>query len=394
MHPFLALIAKEKKSEIEELFSDTSIESGMVEEFLRRDGEKISLVKSIINDWVAKKPHAGIFDKIKQMLELNKALRKLILAMLNMELKEKKLFYFIIKEKMHQLDRRFAVYKRQKDLLDEKKYEEYEKELKPNFEQLFDALMTLARLLYLQTVQINKHIRTDPDLLAKDLVERHYLFRLIMDEADLDRRIRKNTISIVRIVNEFLGYEKRDSIRTEKRGEREVITGGITFEEINDRRSINFERFYLPYKDSFVPDEREPKSDLKRYIDYAGLKLIARNGTINHLIIARIGGNVIGMNFFGTYFLKKKGIFFGVGWWTVIAEQFRGKGVAPQLHNYRLKIMQRDSMLFGARRLDAIFIEVNDPSRVTSQLIAEDTESAINPFERMDFMMRGGVQAA
>ena len=261
MHPFLAIISKEKKSEIEELFSDTSIESGMVEEFLRRDGEKISLVKSIINDWVAKKPHAGIFDKIKQMLELNKALRKLILAMLNMDLKEKRLFYFIIKEKMHQLDRRFAVYKRQKDLLDEKKYEEYEKELKPNFEQLFDALMTLARLLYLQTVQINKHIRTDPDLLAKDLVERHYLFRLIMDEADLDRRIRKNTISIVRIVNEFLGYEKRDSIRTEKRGEREVITGGITFEEINDRRSINFERFYLPYKDSFVPDEREPKSD-------------------------------------------------------------------------------------------------------------------------------------
>ena len=131
---------------------------------------------------------------------------------------------------------------------------------------------------------------------------------------------------------------------------------------------------------------------LKRYIDYAGLKLIARNGTINHLIIARIGGNVIGMNFFGTYFLKKKGIFFGVGWWTVIAEQFRGKGVAPQLHNYRLKIMQRDSMLFGARRLDAIFIEVNDPSRVTSQLIAEDTESAINPFERMDFMMRRGFR--
>ena len=208
MHPFLAIISKEKKSEIEELFSDTSIESGMVEEFLRRDGEKISLVKSIVNDWVAKKPHKEIFEKIKQMLELNNVLRRLILAMLNMELKEKKLFYFIIKEKMHQLDRRFAVYKRQKDLLDEKKYEEYEKELKPNFEQLFDALMTLARLLYLQTVQINKHIRTDPDLLAKDLVERHYLFRLIMDEADLDRRIRKNTISIVRIVNEFLGYEK------------------------------------------------------------------------------------------------------------------------------------------------------------------------------------------
>lgn len=51
MADFSRFLAKEKKTEVEELFSDIQEESRLFEEFLRLHGEKITDVKKIVPQW-------------------------------------------------------------------------------------------------------------------------------------------------------------------------------------------------------------------------------------------------------------------------------------------------------------------------------------------------------
>lgn len=397
MSIFSRLLAKKKKSEVEELFSEIQEESKLFEEFLQLHENKINAVKKIVPQW-----EEGNIDSIELVIKeiqlLNNKLWYLTNQILNIEKKEKSLFYFIIKEKMNQLDKRFAVYKQQKYLLDKKKFSDYSKELEPYFEQLFGFLKSLSKLILLQINTIKGWGKSAPARLAKDIIERRFFYHLLKDEAELDRKIKQHLILIIRTVNQFLGYQKRFGLRTKtimtERGPREIITKGVIFHELKDPRSINFEKFYGLYTTTFPRDEREPKEALRTYISHLHLKMLIRgNATRNHLVEGIVKGEVIAVSFFSTYLAQdKKGrkIFFGVTWWEIVHKDYRGKRVPSQLERYRTKLMQADANSFGVAALDAIFIEVEDPRKMSPEQIKESMEEGINPNERVRFWQRSG----
>ena len=390
---FSRVVSKEKKSEVEELFSEIKEESKLFEEFLRLHEEKIENVKRIIPQW--EQGYVEDIDLvINEILVLNGKLWTLLNKILGISTKEKGLFYYILKEKMNQLDRRFAVYKQQKDLLDKRKYAEYAENLEPYFEQLFDFLKSLSKLILLQINTIKGWGKSASARLAKDLIEKKFFYHLLADEASLDRKIKQHLILIIRTINQFLGYEKRFGLKTKQieteKGPRVIVTSGVVFYEIRDVNSINFEKFYKLYVESFVRDEREPKEDLKGFLKYTQLKLnIKDNAFRTHLGVGVVNGEVIAITFFETYLaLNKKNnkkFFFGVGWWDIVSKDYRGKRVAALLDNFRLKIMRQDAKSFKVNDLDAIFGEVDNPKKMSQEQIKEQMANGIDPVERIKF---------
>src|SRR3989338_9204039 len=286
MADFSRFLAKEKKTEVEELFSDIQEESQLFEEFLRMHGEKINYIKTILPEW-----NEGNVQRIElivdKILDLNKRLWTLINQIFQIEKKERALFYFILKEKMNQLDKKHAVYRQQKDLLDKRKYLQYSKELDPYFGQLFDFLKSLSKLILRQTTTLKGWGRGAAGRLVKDLNDRRFFYHLLVDETSLDRKIKQHLTLIIRTINQFLGYEKRFGLQTKQietgRRKREIVTSGIIFHEIRDPNSLSFEKFFEIYREIVKPDEREPKADVQRYIGYTHLKgLMKNNATWNN----------------------------------------------------------------------------------------------------------------
>ena len=384
------LLAKIKKDDVEKLFSEIREESGFYDEFLRENETKIELVKKTIEEYkrlalpsaMVKEPEiAYVRNLITQLIAMNGRLYYLVRKILYFDKKEKKLFFFIIKEKMHKLDEedkkeKAAYDKFQRDLFIKKKYVEYAKELKPHFEQLFGLLRSLSRLILRQIRTLNRW-RKRPTRNIKNPTERQFFYYLLQDELNLDRKIRQNMIIVIRMINEFLGYEKIYGARTKTvqtaAGSKEVFTAGVIFHEIRDISSIGFEKFWKLYVDSFPEEEREAKTNIKRYLSYLHLKGLIKGGaTRNHLVIGIVGGNVVTASFFSTYLaMDKQGnkkFSYGVEWWTFTDKNYRNKRLTTLLSNFRDRAMQQDALLYGVRSLDCAFIEVEDPNKMTEQM--------------------------
>lgn len=384
---FLRLISKKKKTEVEELFSDIREESRLFEEFLKLHGEKINYIKTILPEW-SEGNISRIEVIIDKVLDYNKRLWALINQIFQIEKKERALFYFILKEKMNQLDKKYAVYRRQKDLLDKRKYQQYSKELDPYFEQLFDFLKSLSKLILRQTTLLNSWGKGATGRIVKDLNDRKFFYHLLVDETSLDRKIKQHLALIIRTINQALGYEKRFGLQTKQieteRGQREIITSGVIFHEIKDPQSMTFQKFFDLYREVVPRDEREPKEDIQSYIHYLELKrLIPENATRNHLMVGIVKGRIVAISFFGTYLAQDKSgkkILFGVAWWEVIAKEYRGKRITNQLDKFRTILLQQDVKSFGVDILDAMFTEVDDPKKMTEEQIKERTEESGDPY--------------
>ncbi|MBI2541714.1 hypothetical protein HYV80_03320 [Candidatus Woesearchaeota archaeon] len=397
MAAFSRFLAKKKKTEVEELFSDIREESNSFEEFLRLHGEKVNYIKTILPEW--NEGNASRIDLIiDKMLDLNKRLWTLINQIFQIEKKERALFYFIIKEKMNKLDRKYAVYKRQKDFLDKRKYQQYAKELDPYFEQLFDFLKSLSKLILRQTTMINAWGEGAAWRIVKDLNDRIFFYHLLIDETSLDRKIKQHLTLIIRTINQALGYEKRFGLQTKQveteRGKREIATSGMIFYEIRDQNSLSFEKFFKLYREIVKPDEREPKADLQSYISYNHLKgLMKNNATWNHLLVGIVKGRVIAANFFSPYLAQdKRGIkiLFGVSWWGILARDYRGKRVQDLLYRRREQILQKDVQYFGVNALDAFFTEIDAPKKMKKEKIEEYTKRGDNPYVLEKFTRKQG----
>lgn len=368
------LISAEKKPEVEKLFSEIKEESGLFEEFLAIHQRKIDLAKKTILDW-----KSGNLDAINQSVEeiysINKRLWYLINRILSISKKEQSLFYFIIKEKLNSLDRRFAVYKKQSYILEKNKYKIYYKKLAPFFEQLFGFLKSLSKVILEQIKVIKKRYRRN-QLIVKDIIEKKFFYQLLLDETSLDRKIKQNTVFIISIINNFLGYEqkKRQKTRTVegREGKKEVISKGLVFYEIKDIDSINFDRFYELYEESFPRIEAESKTSLKSFFKYLEVKdSIKWEVYRTHLIVGVFGGEIIAFTYFNTVFAKERNIFYAHEWYTAIDKRFRGSGILNKLFNMRSVIMRRDANEFGFDDIDALFTEVNDPRKMNEKEFEE-----------------------
>ena len=178
---FSRLVSKKKKDEVEELFSDIEEESKLFEEFLRLHEGKINNVKKIIPQWKEGKIGA-IESDIQALLPMNGRLWYLANEILKISKKERALFYFILKEKMNQTFPQL-IFKRRKAILNRKNYKKYAEALEPYFEQLFDFLKSLSRVILLQIKTLKK--KETPGKIAKDLIEKLFFYNLLVDETML-----------------------------------------------------------------------------------------------------------------------------------------------------------------------------------------------------------------
>ncbi|MBI2655421.1 hypothetical protein HYX06_03290 [Candidatus Woesearchaeota archaeon] len=368
------LISAEKKPEVEELFSEIKEESGLFEEFLAIHQRKIGIAKKIIQDW-----KNGNLDAINRSVEeiysINRRLWYLINKIISISKKEQSLFYFIIKERMNSLDRKDGAYTRQSDILRKNKYKSYYKKLEPFFKQLFGFLKSLSKVILEQIKVIKKEYRRN-QLIVKDLIEKKFFYQLLMDEISLDRKIKQNTVFIIRIINDMLGYEQKtwQAVRTVKgkEGNKDVISKGLVFYEIKDIDSINFDRFYELYEQSFPRIEAESKTILKSFFKYSEVKASIRWGVYRtHLIVGVFGGEIVAFTYFNTVFAKERNIFYAHGWYTAIDKKIRGRGILNKLLDMRAVAMRRDANEFGFDNIDALFIDVNDPRKMNKMELEE-----------------------
>lgn len=395
-------IPLDKIKTVDQLFSELEIEikeeTELFRGFLWWQEKKIESIKKIVPAW-EKGDMETIEKSVKEISARNQRLWSITNEILRIDQKEEQLFHFILREKLLQADSRHLVWKNREDILNKKRYEQYAKSLEPYFEQLFDLIRSLLRLLYLQITTIKKWGKSAAWRLERDLAERKFFCQLLVDEASITRKIKQHIVLIIRTVNQLLGYRKQFGIRektiqTEK-GPRKIISWGIIWHEVKDIKSINFEKFYQLYIETFPEDEQEYKKDLKRYINYLALKLNIKEGaTRTHLCVGIANGEVIAYSFFGTYFAfdpkTKRKFFFGVNWWDETAKEYRGKRVMDSLNNFRTKIMLQDAKQFGVKGLDAIFIEVEDPHKLKEQK-GELPEAEMNVLvQRIKFWQRQG----
>lgn len=385
---FSKLIAKEKKSETEMLFSAIRAESDLIEKFNSLYEEKVNDVKKILPDW-----QKGDIDSMRialdELLLINDELERLLARILSISGRERALFYFILKQKFNQMEEGQTALDYGPMIAN---YREHLKRIHPYFSQLFDGLQSLQRLIEVQNKELSKKGREG--IIAKELIEKGYLYELLADELKIERKIKINVILIIREINEILGYPKPHGLQVNQvdiDGQVREVAKGIVFEEIRDAKSINFEKFYRLYAKSFVSDEIDDRDELEEFINYASLRIDIQTGNIReHLIVGIAKNEVIAFSYFSTIYARRMGICFGHGWWTVIAERYRSMGIAPRLYELREAKMRRDVRLLGAGNLDAIFIDINDPAKMTSSELKTEKKLKRNPYRTMAFMKAQG----
>ncbi len=368
---FSRLVSKKKKDEVEELFSDIQEESKLLEEFLRKHEEKINIVNGIMKKW-NKGLLANVEIDVKKVLELNHELLRLIGRILRLEEKDRTIFRFIVKEKLNQIGYPNVKFRKGRAIMDESEYKDYySKKLEPYFNQLFDILRSLLELISLQIDTIKNWKKgTAAAIIIRDITQKKGIYHLLLSETSLDHRLKKNLILVIRIINQFLGYEKKFGLQTrvvfKPRGEIKEITTGVIIYEVTDLRSRNFNKFYRLYKNSFPQVEIEGYYDLKEFLEYEGVKLSIKEGDNRaHLVIAFVGDEVIGLTLFSTTFIEDRKICYAHGWWTTIDERYRDRGILNKLVERRLVIMKRDAKHYGVDNVDAILVDTNDPRRMS-----------------------------
>lgn len=381
---FSRLVSKRKKTEVEELFSDIQEESKLFEEFLDKHEEKISFIKEVTPNW-DKGNISYISTIIRDIFLFNKELKRLTERILELEKNDEKLFLFIIKEKLNQIEYPSRIFRPHKSVIDRKKAAMWVKELKPIFDKLFDFLGSLSRLISLQTETIKGWGSSGPARLAKDLLEKEFFYQLLVNEAHLDRMIKHHLQIIIRGINSFLGYEK-----VYRRPRKERITKGVVFHDIRDVKSLTFKQFYVLYNKSFREEQQDPESFFKKFLRYQELKVDIKEGaTRTHLVVGTAEGKIVALTYFSVNFVKERNICFGVGWYRVVAEEHRRMGISNALHEYRLGKMRSDAKRFGVKDVDAIFSEVNDPKKMQSQGIKSEPTD-LDPYENMKIMQKMG----
>jgi len=273
--------------------------------------------------------------------------------------------------------------------IEKKEFEEIERETKSlskYFSHLNDKLRFLLKLLESQTeyfkgrMESKLSLRVIEQSLIKDYV---HFYQLL----SIERNTVKEIASIFHQVRSELRILLKISNEEDKKNKENIVIGDL----INPN-SIAFREFYNgAYKATYKnPNLRDTMEHMRGYLNrrfqawhMAQKKLSGRNYLgqgRNHLLLARIGTEIVGgvlSEFIG---LPQSRLSFGVVWFFCISPKFSiGKEleIFSRLHKATIETLMRDSSIFGYNKFSGLFIEIRDAEKMKEQGIAAKTSERI-----------------
>lgn len=217
----------------------------------------------------------------------------------------------------------------------------------------------LEHLIYLYKRQ-NKYIKSKTvGEIEDDLKSYSFLYRLLYDESEADKKLKINIKNLILSIQSYLG-------RLEK--EKQMIVSKLRIEEIHNPSSSDLKNFYENIMKVYFPDPSE-LDPIETYYDsiFNRYKKNYFGNYLFHVLILKSGTDVVGfwlMDFVGD---EKKDYCLAIIWFTVIKEKYRMEGFRMFMQRAR-QLLLHDKEIGGYKSIVGAFFEVEDVDKVPKRL--------------------------
>lgn len=361
--PFITTTLRKLKS-VEtpaEIREDLKQEWNLMKDFFTLYEKKINDIKNSVNDW-----KSGNIKRIEESQEFIKDVYKNINPRLEKKVKE-------LLASIKRIDKKiFVRIKRAYNLKDKNSREQLE-ELQRNItqytKQIRNNLYFLKKLYRHQTRYIKDK---GAGQIEGDLEKHSFLYRSLTDELRADKKLKRNLIGFLRLVQLTSGIDRRSEKYKEKIPEDQKqknlekyvkrvqnYVEGYRIEEILNPSNRELNEFYDLMKEWWGEDELD-EMDVYRDALKIRSRRLNHKKWVNHILLLKKDNKIIGgllMDFVGCGLDKELSI--GILWFYLVPKEHEKRGF-PILMDFAEKILENDRNILGYKLFGGVFFEMEE----------------------------------
>ncbi|MFH2028549.1 MAG: hypothetical protein ABIJ08_05395 [Nanoarchaeota archaeon] len=294
----------------------------------------------------------GKLAKIKKLLnnikECNSILGLKINKCLSLELTEEKLIRELLES-----------YSRLKKTKYQLEYDELILNIKTQLHIFKDNCRIFQHIIDQQKRYLKNHSE-DLGRVVSDLRKHTTLFILFKDELDVEKNIGR---TLVNIIDNVKSLDKKKGPETK---------GPYYIHEIFPPADTwLFKRMYNECYVSLFPDPDE-REEFDTFVSYVNRRYkFHKHNAISHILVLMCGNQPVG-GFIFDFVGCNSDISFAICWFMFAFKEHRLKGFSILL-DYMVGIIYRDAQMTGYKDLVGLIVEVNNPAKMTSEQIANDS---------------------
>ena len=196
-------------------------------------------------------------------------------------------------------------------------------------------------------------------------------FLLVNQESQKIKEIQHNVLILLRYLKSIIETMDEESLND--------LLKRVRFSVVYPRAK-DLKRFYYgPFLERFPdPAEREPIEEINTGLVEGYYLLIA----------AKVDTEVVGGIVYSLF--SRFDVTFGVVYWVCVSKRLKEKGlkfVGTRLTNVAINDL-KSRVVFSGKGLGGVFLEINDPQKMTHAEIEEDTLHGMDPNKRIEFWRR------